>query len=846
MWETIVRWKVINNLSSFWENKYIFFFGVLAGILLFWIFHRIIESSRIFSSIRAQINKHIQKRSYSSGLKKYQHNLIQIVQSQHLASNYFPLDEIIVPPIILAPRPTQAIDPSLVYEDIVHLAIPEMPDSPHLDSLFGAPTLTLIEAISGGANLILLGELGSGKTTALCDLVSQVIKEPNKTGKFFDFLPIYIQASQLETSILDKNKPLESIIDTLQKVYPGGYDRNTNLLIRTHLDNGKVIFILDGLDEFPPELFNNYTVFLESLIEKYPRTHIIVAATPHYLGNLTRLGFVPVEIGFWNRARQKKLIQNWSNAWSKYDKGAVSPAITFSPTMLQEWLTSINKLAIPIELTLQVWLILNGNTKITQLNQTLDLYLNYACGEDDNNNIRYSLEKLALQIISIVSPVIKVHEIDQWEYSDGNKFVFALPDDDRSSKDTLSKYKASFPHKTTHHLLPLLDKNLIIQQTQENICFRHAIFTSYLAAAGLNRLRHQNGSVLTLKHEQLGKWETYIRTIGFYICQNDDTILVDRIITQNQNPINRELLILGSFLKLSPKTFQWHKNVMKELITLFRLDETDFGVKLRILIAILQSGESGIDIFIRDLSQSIKVEYRISGAYACGFVGKSNQIEILKYLVNDPSPLVQRASCLALSAINSQKAIELLSLALVRGSEDLKRVSAESLANIQEEGFEILQEASKMEDLTIRRASIFGLTRIQTQKAKQLLTEMHLSDSQWMVKDTASNALEFISHGYPSLPHPTPDPINSPWLIKFAADRGEGLSPGKNPIKILLLVLQEGQLDQKIAALEYLGFFGDKSVLPWIHEHFVSKDILLKTAAFKAIWFLTVQSEEIS
>src|SRR5512136_343029 len=101
-------------------------------------------------------------------------------QKQHITANLFSLDEIAIIPKVLTPliQASQAVE--LAPTDSVSLIVPYIPDWPEFSAVYRASTMTLVEALQGGANIILAGHPGSGKTVALAWLASALAR--NKTG----------------------------------------------------------------------------------------------------------------------------------------------------------------------------------------------------------------------------------------------------------------------------------------------------------------------------------------------------------------------------------------------------------------------------------------------------------------------------------------------------------------------------------------------------------------------------------------------------------------------------------------------------------------------------------------
>jgi len=81
-----------------------------------------------------------------------------------------------------------------------------MPSWPELAAVYNAPTLTLAQALSGGANLVVIGQPGIGKTVAIAHLASQAANRSEELGPLKDAIPFLIHVADLKLPIHDKKR----------------------------------------------------------------------------------------------------------------------------------------------------------------------------------------------------------------------------------------------------------------------------------------------------------------------------------------------------------------------------------------------------------------------------------------------------------------------------------------------------------------------------------------------------------------------------------------------------------------------------------------------------------------
>jgi flagellar biosynthesis GTPase FlhF len=106
---------------------------------------------------------------------RLRNDVYRIAQKQHLSSSLFSLDDIAIVPKVLIPLIQASKSIELAPTDSVSLTVPYIPDWPEMASVYKASTMTLVEALQGGANIILGGHPGSGKTVALAWLASSIV-----------------------------------------------------------------------------------------------------------------------------------------------------------------------------------------------------------------------------------------------------------------------------------------------------------------------------------------------------------------------------------------------------------------------------------------------------------------------------------------------------------------------------------------------------------------------------------------------------------------------------------------------------------------------------------------------
>ncbi|NJK57259.1 MAG: NACHT domain-containing NTPase [Pleurocapsa sp. SU_5_0] len=163
-------------------------------------------------------------------------------------------------------------------------------------------TIPALEAVTCHNKLILLGKPGAGKTTFLQHLALQCIRGHFKP----DFIPVLIF---LRTFVVQARECQDfSLLGYLERFW-----RNYNLSleqITTLLQQGKVLILLDGLDEIPPEYEQEICQQIQQFSQLYYQNSLVITcrlAGQQYHFN----GFTYVELADFNPTQVEIFADKW-------------------------------------------------------------------------------------------------------------------------------------------------------------------------------------------------------------------------------------------------------------------------------------------------------------------------------------------------------------------------------------------------------------------------------------------------------------------------------------------------------------------------------------------------------
>src|SRR5581483_2803237 len=180
-----------------------FFFGFIAASIFWWLATRIRPIwKELVESIREQ-NEEAKSRRTNSVEQNHRRATLRRAQGMHLAAPLFALNEILQEPRLLAPPPRVEPGGVIPTEDIVTSTLPYLPAWPELAAIYNAPTLSMEQAISGGMNLVIVGQPGTGKTVALAHLASLAANRSESLGAFKDAIPFLLHVADLKLPVND-------------------------------------------------------------------------------------------------------------------------------------------------------------------------------------------------------------------------------------------------------------------------------------------------------------------------------------------------------------------------------------------------------------------------------------------------------------------------------------------------------------------------------------------------------------------------------------------------------------------------------------------------------------------
>ncbi len=776
---------------------------------------------------------------------RHLNDTVNRVQGLHLASHLFSLDEIFIEPHFLAPP--DAVEPNVTppQQDITESVLPFLPDWPRLASIYSAPTLSLLDALQADSHLVIMGDGGTGKTVTIAYLATQLARHAIVTGPYANRVPFFVHVNDL---VFTDEQPTTSLAPIQAAI--SAYASTMTLprlasFIANAFEAGRAVLLLDGFDEIPPHIQADFVHFLNLLLSEYPDTKLIITASQHLTG-LPELNFYSLALAPWDLLQRATFIQRWSARWMKYiaqpsQEGRDEP---LNPILLNGWLLVDQAPFTPLELTLKVWGAYARDIPGPTVQDSIEAYIKRLTIDIPKGQT--ALEQLAAQMLFTLRSSISRKEAEQFINafdSPGTAFDLTdetsraaqeIPVDKSPSSEIPARRLATENTITVSRVLPeLIGRGLLISQTGGRISIVHPIVAAYLAAKTI--IEQGEGESLLGQPDWTGKNQT----LRFLASHKD---LGNWLTAYMRDPatdlLMKKILEASRWLTFAPSSASWTSVIVRKLAEILQNQTFPISLRARALAAMIEANLPGTDTLFRQcLSAEDPILVQL-GALGSGAIRDLKAIPGLSSLLSESLPNTRRAACLALVGLGTDTALEAVASALLHADEELRVFAAEALANHPEEGYPILEEGSKLDDVLVRRAVVAGLQRVGEPWAQDILARMQLEDSQWVVQNAATQALEELSQPNSRLPKPLPELSDTPWLIAFAGERGIGIAPGKPATDLIYRALKEGSEEQQLAALQYLGRCGDQSSIIPLYEAYFTSTGEVKDAAYQALWLL--------
>lgn len=770
-----------------------FTLGFLLAVLIFVVAFRL-RPIASFLKATATVGIERARETFTSGAAdNYGSEVTAWAELQHAAQAIFNLSEIVIPPRVLAPP--QMTSPG--REDMPSAGtlavLPNLPDWTYLSGVYAAPSLDLRTAVAQGTPMMLTGPLGSGKTSALCFLAIEAAAGRFTIRDGEPLLPVLVHAADLNLTRNSIDEPAKALIEGVQTYASANLTPRLPSYLRRHLEARQAMILVDGLDELTQDELGVVSRWLSALRRAHPGNIFVLAGPSQGYDGITAAGFAPVSIAPWTKYHVQEFQRKWGTAWQE----VVVPNLPrnslddIDPALIIGWLEGPGRTLTALETALRTWAAFAGDIRGKEIRHQYESYLSrFLSAEERKSATTAGLTWIEARVGAI----------------DDSNLPRGIPAGD------------------------LVKAGILTRRTSGRLSFSVPAVGAFLAGLGMAELGVP---------ENIDKdyWLPAETALGFHAGFVDATDEVEHKLKAGDDPLRSSVLTAARWLRTAPEDLAWRSKVLRSLGTIIQDHTLPYGLRLRATHAMAQSREPSATVFFQRLMGSQHVTSRILGALGLGGTHDTKGLEVLTdALSNDSDLRVRQAACLALAAIGTEQAMEALGKNLLQADEAVRVAAAEALAVHTGEGHDMLRDAHSIKDAQTRRAALFGLSRVPTKWAEDLIERSQVEDEQWIVRGAAAEALESRRNPKWRIEAPLREAADLPWLKAYAASEGQGIAPGRAALEMLRKALANGSPEQRIAAIEALGWVGGKALEMELQQALQGGEPYLKDAAFESLW----------
>ena len=793
---------MFNWINYFELEKYSFLLGFISASLLWLILivlKRILPNMRVFLQNTLKLFHNDQSSTITLAIKK---DAFYRAQKNHIAGQLCPLNDLLIEPYLLVPPIQNIENDDTAFESEIASLIPFTPDFPFLSRNYSVPKIKIIDAIRNNADIVITGLPGMGKSVALAHLASQLATDAPACGNMLGKTPFYFHVN--DSDVLEKNE--QSIFDviykSLSKNLPVSIIPRLSKFIRKEFDASNVVLIIDGCDELTKDDFDKFTDFLEEFIKNYEDIPVVLTASNLYVGRLINLGFISLAITPISNQDHFDLTSKWTNLW--YDR--IFSTDSNLPFQVKEklffnWSIFNFRLITPLEFTLLIWGGLSGDLRGES---TLSIYESLFArifGPD------YDPEKLSeyahLYLENNSSSIVQSNK-----YSDitAKLSSFGIIKENYSGK-------LSFNHPDLlGFLASMAPANTSFEATLENMTANPSLFAYF----------------------------------SFLSARDIQSDWLENLISIEKPPLFQNIFMISSWLRHTPQKCSWRTSLLKKLLQLVQNNQLPFGIRLRSLGSIMFANDSSTTSLVKQLlSQKNPTLIHLTLLAIGCRSGDELLLGDLLSLFQSSDLKTQKYTALVLAQIINQNALHALAKTLLDGEESLRQFIAEILASLKGEGVAIIKDAITMEDILVRRSAIFGLIRINENWAIELLQKLSFEDNQWVIRNIALQALEYLQGENHYLPQKRKPAHENEWLIKFASLNNLGVSPQTSITPLIIESLKNKDPIINSNGINLINSLEDIDLVDELYRIIYSENQDLSNKALETCWKILIQGMDV-
>jgi HEAT repeat protein len=580
-----------------------------------------------------------------------------------------------------------------------------------------ARTLSIEDTLRVSPHVLLLGQPGSGKSTALQNLAFRFIRQEvsadyirqltlgRERQPLENLLPVFVSLQEFARSDKGLIAFLAMVFAAHQVPYP-------QLFIAERLEKGECLLLLDDLDRITEEEQRARVITeIQHLAEQYPLNHVIVTSRPD------GQGLLPSFKHWWvlglDDAGEDALITKWY-AEQPERAQALRRALDRSRRLRS---LATNPLFLSVLLT-------GYDSNPEQPVRCAALYeglLRILSQQEKTSQFALTLKEQVLQEFALELHARRTQSLPKGALLDRMQAILVGSSQTADGVDRL--------------LDELVSDNILWPDAGDTYRFAHLALQEYLAARAL----FERGELEALAGHVDDPWyeQAFVLLAGL---QRKARELIGLIRERSENSRRALLLAARCLAEADQTNGRLRANIEEELFDLFQEEAPELWGEAAAAIAGLE--DQSVEATLLSALEAQDPDLRQDAAWALGRVGKEWTVAPLIGTLEDPSPDVRQRAAWALGQIRDKRAIYPLIRTFGDQDQGVAGEAVQAIATLGQSAMEPLINTLSAPKEQARRMAILALSRIGT-PAIGLLIEA-LGDEEELTKKGVLEALARI------------------------------------------------------------------------------------------------------
>lgn len=774
--------------------------GIIVGIVIAVLLIKYIPVLMKMLKPETKVQK-VQKKDSSTIDVLLRKHMLKKAQMQHLAPELCSLNEIHIQQYLYSHTLHSNVailsdeEPIFFREALSVLEVPELACELPL------PKLTLAQALSSGRNIAISGGIGTGKTTCLANLASEILEKRSAVTRLNDFLPIFYHIGDISPH---SNLPLMECLSRC--LYDEGLDFSPpeiSKALSEHLAHSPILLLIDGLDELRQAEFNNAVTLLQRLHKEYPQVLMVATCGPYFSGRLDAAGFSILPIVPPGQGEFRQGLASWLKVWQRLSPtNAAGQSVGLESDLITLWMNQENIHPTYADFTLTVLSV---------------LFRDYVPGS--HKVIPYLQRKTEGKI-----PPNYLVRLGHLLSSSGN-FSSGFHDAQKLLS-TLSGTPIGSSSETLNRLLNCG----VLTQSADQIRFSNPSVLVHLLAHSetVPPLR----DIQALLHSPIDDQVSRFSSV-------DADYIVKWIDSLDPYDARSLSITLGHVFSQSGQSGSLNTTFPK-LAKCIVSEQLPLSTKLKFAAIINYANPALFSQLLSRLETLPGKDCRKICAFFYSFLPLKKHESFLIDMLEDPQPTVSYFAFLSLLISSDPRSTHLLLEVIQSDPERYGRFVSELSSQYPVTGHQLIRQLAQQENATLRRFSLHGLRLIVDDWATKLLDEISRNDKAWIIRDAAAQSLHDKFDPETYAPQRLLRIVENPVIVNAAVKKGVGIPANDYPYDLLLDILERGTFKESLIALQYLVARPNATVMSKI-KRLVAFDTPIREIASRAFYEISLR-----